>query len=85
MEELAGEHDGLPGPTWQGSVSDVAFYPQAITAAAIAQQYALGEAASPELTQVTLPSGEIFEQASLRHLFTTASPLTPTSTAAPTR
>ena len=44
-----------------GDIGQVAFYSQPLPGAQVAQQYALGTAASPELTQVTLPSGKVYE------------------------
>ena len=49
---------------FSGDIGQVAVYQQPLSAATIASQYALAEAASPELTQVTLPSGKTYEQAS---------------------
>jgi RHS repeat-associated protein len=49
---------------FHGEIGQVAVYPQPLSAAAIGSQYALAGAASPELTQVTLPSGKIYEEAS---------------------
>jgi YD repeat-containing protein len=39
-----------------GSIADVAVYPRALTAGDVAEQYQLAQAASPELTQVMLPT-----------------------------
>jgi RHS repeat-associated protein len=47
-----------------GSIGQVAVYPHPLGQPAIAQQYALGDVASTELTQVTLPSGRAYQQAS---------------------
>ena len=60
------------GPTVQspaigyfdGSIGQVAVYPHPLGQPAIAQQYALGAGAAAELTQVTLPSGRAYQQAS---------------------
>jgi len=49
---------------FDGDIGQVAVYAQPLSAARIASQYALATAASPELTQVTLPSGKVYEQAS---------------------
>ncbi|HXC83156.1 MAG TPA: DNRLRE domain-containing protein, partial [Trebonia sp.] len=49
---------------FNGDIGQVAVYQQPLSAATIASQYALAETASPELTQVTLPSGKTYEQAS---------------------
>ena len=49
---------------FNGDIAQVAVYQQPLSAAAVASQYALATAASPELTRVTLPSGNIYEQAS---------------------
>lgn len=48
---------------FDGDIAQAAVYPQPLTSAAVASQYALAEAASPELTQVTLPSGNTYESA----------------------
>ncbi len=47
-----------------GSVAEVAVYPVTLGAPVIAEQYALATAASTELTQVTLPSGSVYQQVS---------------------
>jgi RHS repeat-associated protein len=52
-----------PSGYFTGSLAEAAVYPDALPAAAVSQQYALATAASPELTQVTLPSGNTYEQA----------------------
>ncbi|MGH3165043.1 MAG: LamG-like jellyroll fold domain-containing protein, partial [Trebonia sp.] len=49
---------------FSGDIGQVAVYPQPLPAATIASQYAISTAASPELTQVTLPSGKTDESAS---------------------
>jgi RHS repeat-associated protein len=49
---------------FSGDISQVAVYAQPLSAARIASQYALATAASPELTQIALPSGKTYEQAS---------------------
>ena len=49
---------------FDGDIGQVAFYPHALGPAFVAQQHALATTASPELTEVTLPSGTIYEQAS---------------------
>ena len=48
---------------FDGDIDQVAVYAQPLSAAAVASQYALATAASPELTQVALPSGKTYEQA----------------------
>jgi YD repeat-containing protein len=48
---------------FDGDIGQVAVYAQPLSAASIASQYALATTASPELTQVTLPSGTVYEQA----------------------
>jgi RHS repeat-associated protein len=49
---------------FDGSIGQLAVYPRPLGQAAIAQQYALATTASAELTQVTLPSGRIDQEAS---------------------
>ncbi|MGH3159997.1 MAG: LamG-like jellyroll fold domain-containing protein [Streptosporangiaceae bacterium] len=49
---------------FSGSIADVAVYPTPLGAKVVTQQYALAGQASPELTQVALPSGAVYEQAS---------------------
>jgi RHS repeat-associated protein len=49
---------------FDGSIGQLAVYPRPLGQAAITQQYALAKTASAELTQVTLPSGRIYQQAS---------------------
>jgi RHS repeat-associated protein len=49
---------------FDGSIGQVAVYPHPLGQPAIASQYALAQTASPELTQVTLPSGRVYQQAS---------------------
>jgi RHS repeat-associated protein len=49
---------------FDGDIGQVAVYPRPLPAAAIASQYAIATLASPELTQVTLPSGKTSESAS---------------------
>jgi RHS repeat-associated protein len=49
---------------FSGNIGQVAVYPHALGAPAVAAHYGLAGAASPELTQVTLPSGNVDEQAS---------------------
>jgi RHS repeat-associated protein len=49
---------------FDGDIGQVAVYPQPLAGATIASQYALAAAASPELTQVTLPSGNTYESVS---------------------
>jgi len=44
-----------------GDIGQVAFYPQPLPATQVAEQYALGTGASAGLTQVTLPSGKVYE------------------------
>ena len=67
----AGFWTGWPGGTtstaasyFDGDIGQVAVYPQPLPAATIAAQYSIATAASPELTQVTLPSGKTDESAS---------------------
>jgi RHS repeat-associated protein len=48
---------------FDGDIGQVAVYAEPLSAATVASQYALGTATSPELTQVTLPSGKIYEKA----------------------
>jgi RHS repeat-associated protein len=67
----AGFWTGWPGGTtattasyFAGDIGQVAVYPQPLAAATIASQYAIAAAASPELTQVTLPSGKTDESVS---------------------
>lgn len=60
------------GPTLQstpigyfdGSIAQVAVYPHPQGGPAIARQYALGKASSPELTSVTVPSGRVSQRVS---------------------
>jgi len=47
-----------------GSIGQLAVYPHPLGGPAIAQQYTLAKTASAELTQVTLPSGRVAQQAS---------------------
>jgi RHS repeat-associated protein len=49
---------------FNGDIAQVAVYAQPLSGPVIASQHALATAASPELTQVTLPSGKVYEQAS---------------------
>jgi RHS repeat-associated protein len=49
---------------FDGSIGQVAVYPHPLGQPAIDQQYALAAAASPELTQVTMPSGRVLQQVS---------------------
>jgi len=49
---------------FHGDIGQVALYPHALGPAFITQQEELATTASPELTEVTLPSGTIYEQAS---------------------
>lgn len=49
---------------FNGTIGQVAVYPHPLGQPAIARHYALGTAGSAELTQVTLPSGNVSEQAS---------------------
>ena len=49
---------------FDGSIGQVAVYPHPLGQPAIAEQYALAEHATPELTQVTTPAGRISQQAS---------------------
>ncbi|HEX7165302.1 MAG TPA: LamG domain-containing protein, partial [Trebonia sp.] len=49
---------------FDGNIGQVAVYPQPLSAATVKSQYALAGAASPVLTKVTLPSGNIDAQAS---------------------
>ena len=49
---------------FDGSIGQAAVYPQPLGGPAIARQYALAESPSAELTQVTMPSGRVSEQAS---------------------
>jgi RHS repeat-associated protein len=53
-----------PYAHFDGSVAEVAIYPHALGEPAIAGHYALGEQASPELTQVSMPSGRVAAQLS---------------------
>jgi YD repeat-containing protein len=46
---------------FNGDIGQVAFYPQPLSAGTIEAQYALGSAASPGITAVTLPSGNVHE------------------------
>jgi RHS repeat-associated protein len=48
---------------FDGSIGQLAVYPRPLGQAAITQQYALAKTASGELTQVTLPSGRTYQQA----------------------
>ena len=48
---------------FDGSVAQLAVYPRSLGQPAIDQQYALATAASAELTQVSLPSGQVYQQA----------------------
>ena len=65
----AGFWNGWPEDTstalsyFDGDIGQVAVYPEPLSAATIASQYSLATAASPEMTQVTLPSGKVYEQA----------------------
>jgi RHS repeat-associated protein len=47
-----------------GAIGQVAVYPHALGQPAISSQYSLATTASPEMTQVTLPSGDVYQQAS---------------------
>jgi RHS repeat-associated protein len=49
---------------FDGSIGQVAVYPHPLGQPAIAEQRALGENSSAELTQVTSPSGRVYQQAS---------------------
>ena len=49
---------------FDGSIGQVAVYPHPLGQPAIASQYALAQTASTDLTQVTLPSGRVYQQAS---------------------
>ena len=49
---------------FSGAIGQVAVYPHALGQPAISAHYALATAASPELTQVALPSGNVYQQAS---------------------
>jgi RHS repeat-associated protein len=49
---------------FNGDIGQVAVYPHALGLPAISSHYALATAASPELSQVTLPSGNVYQQAS---------------------
>ena len=49
---------------FDGDIGQVAVYPVPLSGTAIATQYAVATAASPAMTQVTLPSGNIQESAS---------------------
>jgi RHS repeat-associated protein len=49
---------------FKGNIAQVAVYPHPLGLPAIAQHDVLGSAASAELTQVTLPSQNVYEQAS---------------------
>jgi RHS repeat-associated protein len=66
----AGFWSGWPSDTttaasyFNGDIGQVAVYPHPLAAATIASQYAIATAASPELTQVTLPSGKTDESVS---------------------
>ena len=53
-----------PYAHFDGSIAEVAIYPHALGVPAIADHYALAEQASPELTQITLPSGRTAAQIS---------------------
>lgn len=46
---------------FNGDIGQVAVYPHPLGPSAVAAQYASGAAASPEMTQVTLPSGNAYE------------------------
>jgi RHS repeat-associated protein len=48
---------------FDGDIGQVAVYAQPVSAATVASQYSLAENASPELTQVSLPSGNTYESA----------------------
>ena len=49
---------------FDGSIGQVAVYPRALGQSAITAHYGLAAVASPELTQVTMPSGRVYEQVS---------------------
>jgi tetratricopeptide (TPR) repeat protein len=53
-----------PAGHFHASIAEVAVYPHPLGQAAIAGHHALGLRAGSELTQVTLPSGRVYEQAS---------------------
>ena len=48
---------------FNGDIAQVAVYPHPIGASAVATHYALGGGAAQELSQVTLPSGNVYEEA----------------------
>jgi RHS repeat-associated protein len=56
--------DDTPIGYFDGSIGQVAVYPHPLGQPAIAEQYAMAEHATPELTQVTTPSGRAYQQAS---------------------
>jgi len=59
-----GVPSGSTAGYFSGSIADLEVYAQPLGSAAIAQQYKLAQATSPELTQVTMPSGRVYEQVS---------------------